>query len=104
MAVAASGSVGDTIAPSVNAAAHDRPPTRVCATAATALMVANTSPTASKVIARVSARRSRGEEKNAAWYSNGGRNRTRTRSGGNSAGGTPGRNPSTRPPRTSRIG
>jgi hypothetical protein len=72
--------------------------------AATALMVASTSPTASSVIARASAPRSRGDAKSAAWYSNGGRNSTRTRSGGNSARGTPGTNPRTRPPRTSRIG
>jgi hypothetical protein len=70
--VAASGSVGDTIAPSANAAAQGSPPTSVCATTATAQMVTSTSPTASSVIGRALAHRSRGEEKNAAWYSSGG--------------------------------
>jgi hypothetical protein len=42
--VAANGSVGDTMAPSVNAAAHGSP-TRWCAAAATAHAVAATSPT-----------------------------------------------------------
>jgi hypothetical protein len=104
MAVAASGSVGDTIAPSANAAAHGSPATSAWATTATAVMVTSTSPTASSVIGRALAHRSRGEEKNAAWYSSGGKNSTKTRSGGSSADGIPGTNPSTKPPRTSRIG
>ena len=49
IADAAMGSVGDTTAPSTNAAGHDRPMTP-CATAATATIVAVTSPTASNEI------------------------------------------------------
>jgi hypothetical protein len=42
MAMAASGSVGETIAPSANAAAQDRPATRPRATTATAAAVTRT--------------------------------------------------------------
>ena len=66
MAVAASGSVGDTIAPSANAAGQLMPSTIAWATTATATVVARTSPTADSEIARASARRSRGDEKNPA--------------------------------------
>ena len=104
MALAASGSVGETIAPSANAAGQLMPSTTAWATTATATMVARTSPTADSEIARASARRSRGEEKKPAQYSSGGRNATRTSSGGSSTSGMPGRNPITRPPRTSRMG
>ncbi len=62
--VAASGSVGDTIAPSVNAAAQGRP-TIWWATTATAAAVAITSPTERRVIERASRRTSRREVKNA---------------------------------------
>ena len=48
--VAASGSVGATIAPSANAAAHGSPSISACATTATAHAVAITSPTASSEI------------------------------------------------------
>ena len=41
----ASGSVGETIAPSVNAAAHVIPGTSACATSATSTIVTSTSPT-----------------------------------------------------------
>ena len=66
MAVAASGSVGDTIAPSANAAGQLMSSISAWATAATATMVTRTSPTAASEIARASARRSRGDEKNPA--------------------------------------
>ena len=65
IAVAAIGSVGETIAPSVNAAAHGSPTTS-CATTATATVVASTSPIASRPIGRMFVRRSRSEVKKAA--------------------------------------
>ena len=64
MAVAAIGSVGATTAPSTNAVAQLSPIT-AWATTATAAMVINTSPTASRPIGRAFARRSRSEVKNA---------------------------------------
>ena len=66
IAVAASGSVGATIAPRANAAAQGRPSTIAWATTATAKVVTRTSPIESIEIARRSARRSRSDEKNAA--------------------------------------
>jgi hypothetical protein len=56
--VAASGSVGEMIAPSANAAAHGRPPTSACAAHATAPMVSNTSPIVLSGSLRTLARRS----------------------------------------------
>ena len=50
--VAASGSVGETIAPSANAAAHGRPAIAACATTATATVVRSTSAIALSVIGR----------------------------------------------------
>ena len=66
-AVAATGSVGETIAPSANAAAHGSPATTAWATTATETVVTSTSPTASVEIGRKSARRSRSDWKNAAF-------------------------------------
>ncbi len=63
--VAARGSVGETIAPSTNAAAHGSP-TRVCATTPTISVVARTRPVASRVICLTFDRTSRREVKNAA--------------------------------------
>ena len=48
--VAASGSVGETMAPSANAAAHGRPAIAACATTATATVVRSTSAIALSVI------------------------------------------------------
>ena len=64
--VAASGSVGATIAPSANAIAHGSPSITAWATTATTTIVTATSPIDSIEIARRFARRSRSEEKNAA--------------------------------------
>jgi len=64
--VAATGSVGATIAPSAKAAAHGRPSTTSCATTATATVVASTSPTAASEMPRRLARRLRRSAKNAA--------------------------------------
>ncbi len=64
IAFAATGSVGDTIAPSTTADAHGRPATS-CTTTATTAVVASTSPIASSPIGRRFARRSRSEVKNA---------------------------------------
>jgi hypothetical protein len=104
MALAASGSVGETIAPRANATGQVIPSTMAMAATATAAAVARTSPTASSEIVRASARRSRGEAKKPAQYSSGGRKATRTSSGGRVTSGMPGTNPITSPPSTSRIG
>ena len=53
IAVAATGSVGETMAPSTNAAGHDMPSITACATSATAPAVASTSPIASMLIGRM---------------------------------------------------
>jgi len=66
IAVAATASVGDTMAPSTKAAPHERPSTAACATAATTSIVASTSPIESREIGRTFARRSRSDAKNAA--------------------------------------
>ena len=81
---AASGSVGATIAPSANAAAHGRSSIRACATTATVTAVAITSPIASSEIVRRSNLRSRRLAKKADEYSSGGRKTTSTRSGSSS--------------------
>ena len=104
IAVAATGSVGATIAPSVNAAAHERPPISSWATTATAHIVASTRPIAAIEIARASRRSSCRLAKKAAEYSSGGRNTTSTSSGASSTVGIPGTKPSTSPPTTSTIG
>jgi hypothetical protein len=65
IAVAATGSVGETIAPSTNAAAHGRPMT-ACATTATVTIVSSTRAIDRDAIGLRFARRSRGEEKKAA--------------------------------------
>jgi hypothetical protein len=59
IAVAATASGGDTIAPSANAAAHGIPGTAPCATSATAQVVSSTSPVASSEIGRRLALKSR---------------------------------------------
>ena len=64
ISVAASASVGETIAPSVNATAHERP-IHSCATTATAVIVAPTRPNARNAIGRLFSRRPRSEVKNA---------------------------------------
>ena len=64
ISVAASASVGETIAPRVKATAQGRP-IQACATTATAAMVVATSPKASSVIGRLFWRRSRSEVKKA---------------------------------------
>ena len=63
--MAATGSVGPTMAPSANAAAHGMPGTAACTATATATMVNSTSPIADMAIGRMFARRSRSEAKNA---------------------------------------
>ena len=62
-AVAETASGGETIAPSAIAAGHDRPGISQRAHTATAAVVASTSPTASSVIGRALARKSRSEVK-----------------------------------------
>ncbi len=63
MAVAASASVGETMAPRAKATAHGTPDASVCTTTATMTVVASTSPTARSPIGRALAARSRGEVK-----------------------------------------
>ena len=104
IAVAASGSVGETIAPSANAAAHGRPSIAAWATTATEHIVTSTRTSAASVIGRRFARRSRTEEKYAALNSSGGRKISRTSSGSSSTCGTPGAKPTRLPPATSMIG
>jgi hypothetical protein len=61
--IAARGSVGETMAPSANAAAHGRPGTTACIATATAHIVSSTSAQASSEMARALARISRSEAK-----------------------------------------
>ena len=101
---AATGSVGETIAPSTKAVAQLMPSITAWATSATATVVATTSPTASRPIGRRFTFSSCSEAKNVPAYRSGGRMATSTRSGGSSSSGIPGTKPSAIPPRTSRIG
>ena len=103
IAVAAAGSVGETIAPSANDIAHGNPITS-CPITATAPAVARTSPIADNEITRASERRDRRSAKNAEAYSSGGRNTSSTSSGSSWMSGIPGTRPSARPPITSGIG
>ena len=66
IAVAATGSVGDTIAPSTNAAAHDMPGTTAWTHTATATHVAQHEADRQREIGPTFRRRSRSEAKNAA--------------------------------------
>src|SRR3954462_4878488 len=104
ISTAATGSVGDTTAPSTNAAGHVIPSIRACATTATETIVAVTRPTASRPIGRMLARMSCSDAKKAAEYSSGGRNATRTISGSSSKSPPPGMKASRPPPIVSRIG
>ncbi len=65
IAVAAVGSVGETIAPRTNALGQPSPGTIACATTATPTMVASTRPTARAVIRAALARSSRSGVKKA---------------------------------------
>ena len=103
IAVAATGSVGETIAPSAKAIGHERPITS-CPSTATTPVVASTSPIASSEIGRRFARSVRRSAKKAAEYRSGGRKTSRTRSGSSSISGIPGNTPSGSPPITSGIG
>jgi hypothetical protein len=103
IAVAAAGSVGDTIAPSAKLTAHGSPTTS-WAMNPTAAVVASTSPIAFSEMTRASSRSARRSVKNAPAYSSGGRNTSRTRSGSSWISGIPGSRPSTNPPSTSGIG
>ena len=103
IAVAATGSVGETIAPSAKASGHESP-IASCPITATAPIVRSTRPIDAIEIARRSLRSARRSEKKAAAYSSGGRKITSTRSGSSSISGMPGSRPSTSPPSTSGIG
>ena len=103
MAVAATGSVGETIAPSTNEGAQSNP-SASWATSATPIIVARTRPIARAEISRTLRRSSRSGVKYAAAYRSGGRITIRTRSGLSSTSGIGVRTASPSPPRTSRIG
>lgn len=103
IAVAATASGGERIAPSVKATAQGRP-SAACATTPTTVVVASTRPSASSAIGRRLARKSRTEVKKAAEKRIGGRKSSRTISESSATRGRPGTNPSASPPRTSRIG
>ncbi len=90
IAVAATGSVGARMAPSVKAAAQLRSSTTACATTPTPSVVKTTSPIASSPIGRLLSLRSRSEEKKAAEYRSAGRKSTSTASGASSTSGSPG--------------
>ena len=65
IAVAATASVGATIAPTTNDTGHERPEMNVWQTAATVTVVTSTSPTASNESGLMLVRRSRSDVKNA---------------------------------------
>src|SRR5215216_43284 len=103
MAVAATGSVGETMAPSTKATGHESP-TAQCAIPATTSIVSTTRPTERSPMGRTLARRSRGEEKNADTYKSGGKKISNTSSGASSMSGMPGTKPKARPPMTRKMG
>jgi hypothetical protein len=102
-AVAAAGSVGETIAPSAKAIAQGRSSTSWPMTATTPV-VAITRPIALKPMTRASWRSARRSAKKADAYNNGGRKTSRTRSGSSWTWGMPGTSPRASPPSTSGIG
>ena len=104
MAVAATASGGDTIAPRTNAAGQPRPGTIACATAATPAVVASTRPTARRVMGRRFAWKSRSDVKYAAAQRMGGRKIRKTISGSSATDGTPGTKPRISPPITRKMG
>ena len=104
MAVAATASGGDTMAPRASATGQLMPGIRTRATAATAIVVASTRPTASSVIGRRLARKSRSDVKYAAAHRMGGRKITNTRSGSRRTIGTLGTTPTASPPTTRKMG
>ena len=84
IAVAATASGGEMIAPTANATAHGIPGIRVCAATATAIAVTSTSPIARSEIGPMLRRNSRGDVNIAADQRIGGRNTKKTRSGSRS--------------------
>ena len=104
MAVAATASGGETMAPNAKAAAHPMSGTKAWTTTATATMVASTRPTASSEIGRMLCQSSRGEVKKAAENRIGGRMTRKTISGASSMRGMPGTRPINTPPTVIRIG
>jgi hypothetical protein len=104
IAAAARGSVGETTAPSANAAPQGSPAISSWASTAIATIVVSTRPTEASVTPRRLARMSLRLAKNAAPYSSGGRKITSTTSGFKCTRGRPGRNPNRAPPITRTIG
>src|ERR687894_2146448 len=89
--VAAMASVGETMAPSTNAAAHGSPAT-ACTTAPTTNVVIRTRPTERNVIGLMFARKSRHDVKIAETYNSGGKNSKNTSWGSSFTFGSPGTN------------
>src|SRR5215831_5525671 len=83
IAVAATASGGDTIAPSTNATGQDIPGKIACAAQATHVVVTITRPTASNAIGRRLAAKSRHDVNHAAENSSGGRKISSTVCGAN---------------------
>ena len=102
--VAASASVGATIAPSAKAPPQPRSGTIACATTATHTIVKTTRPIERRAIGTRFARRSRLGVATAALKSNGGRKTSSTSSGSSAIVGRPGTNARPRPPSTIRVG
>ncbi len=104
IAVAAMASGGETIAPSTRATGHAIPGTSAWTAAATAVVVAMTSPTARSVIEKRFVRKSRHEVKYPAAYRMGGRKSRKTICGSSVTCGRDGTNPSPIPATTRTIG
>src|SRR5687768_1872564 len=102
MAVAATASGGETMAPRTKAAARGRPGTRAVATRATAAVVKRTRPTARRVMGRRLARKCRQVVMKRAEERRGGREDGEGESGGRRE--RRGREEMPRQPRTRRMG
>src|SRR4051812_35013610 len=100
IAVAATASGGETIAPKATAAAQGIPGKRTRATIATAAVVTSTRPTASAPMGPELRLNSRTDVNIAAAQSTGGRNTKKTRSGSRSGTGMPGTEPMRKPATT----
>ncbi len=104
VAIAETGSVGATIAPSTKASAQLMLGMTVSATTATAPIVTRVRPSTSQVSGRSSARSSLGDAQYPADCRIGGRKTRKTTSGSSSRFGPPGMKPIPRPPSTRTIG
>src|SRR5207247_5781503 len=104
IAVAATASGGETIAPSATASGHVMPGTRAIAAAATTPALAATRPTARDAMFFRLVLKSRIGVRNALTYRSGGSTTRKTISGSSSNRGIPGTSPTTSPPSRSSTG